>query len=206
MSELWIQIFVEKSCSKQRTARKVLGLETISFVVFTFCSHIVHSVGTIFMLTQWHASVMQWFWESNHVHMLLIKDVEKIAGGRGCAWKVKWRWALLITCYMVEIIVVYFTYFITEPYKISIIITIASGTNNLLLLFSCSVVSDSLQPHGLQQARLPVLHDLPVLAQTHVTESVRPSNHPILCHPVFLLPSVFLSIRVFSNDSALRIR
>ena len=32
------------------------------------------------------------------------------------------------------------------------------------------------------------------------------SNHLILCHPLLLLPSVFLSIRVFSNESALRIR
>ena len=37
-------------------------------------------------------------------------------------------------------------------------------------------------------------------------ESVMPSNHPILCHPLLLLPSVFPSIRVFSNESALRIR
>ena len=35
------------------------------------------------------------------------------------------------------------------------------------------------------------------------TESVMPSNHLILCHPPLLLPSVFPSIRVFSNDSAL---
>jgi len=38
------------------------------------------------------------------------------------------------------------------------------------------------------------------------TESVLPSNHLILCHPLFLLPSIFLSIRVFSNESVLRIR
>ena len=38
------------------------------------------------------------------------------------------------------------------------------------------------------------------------TESVVPSNLLILCHPLFLLPSIFLSIRVFSNESALRIR
>ena len=37
-------------------------------------------------------------------------------------------------------------------------------------------------------------------------ESVMPSNHLILCHPLFLLPSVFPSIRVFSNESALPIR
>ena len=37
-------------------------------------------------------------------------------------------------------------------------------------------------------------------------ESVMPSNHLILCPPLLLLPSVFPSIRVFSNESALRIR
>ena len=37
-------------------------------------------------------------------------------------------------------------------------------------------------------------------------ESVMPSNHLILCHPLLLLPSIFLSIRVFSNESALHVR
>ena len=37
-------------------------------------------------------------------------------------------------------------------------------------------------------------------------ESVMPSNHLILCHPLFLLPSIFPSIRVFYNESALHIR
>ena len=37
-------------------------------------------------------------------------------------------------------------------------------------------------------------------------ESVMPSNHVILCHPLLLLPSIFPSIRVFSNESTLRIR
>ena len=37
-------------------------------------------------------------------------------------------------------------------------------------------------------------------------ESVMPSNHLILCHPLLLLPSIFHSIRVFSNDSVLHIR
>ena len=37
-------------------------------------------------------------------------------------------------------------------------------------------------------------------------ESVMSSNHLILCHPIFLLPSIFASIRVFSNESALFIR
>ena len=37
-------------------------------------------------------------------------------------------------------------------------------------------------------------------------ESAMPSSHLILCHPLFLLPSIFPSIRVFSNESALRMR
>ena len=37
-------------------------------------------------------------------------------------------------------------------------------------------------------------------------ESLMPSNHLIFCHPLLLLPSIFPSIRVFSNESALRIR
>ena len=37
-------------------------------------------------------------------------------------------------------------------------------------------------------------------------ESVMPSNHLILCHPLLLLPSIFPNIRVFSNESALHIR
>ena len=50
-----------------------------------------------------------------------------------------------------------------------------------------------------------VLHHLPELAQTHV-ESVMPSKHLVLCCPLLLLPSIFPSIRVFSNESALCIR
>ena len=38
------------------------------------------------------------------------------------------------------------------------------------------------------------------------TELLMPSNHLILCHPLLLLPSIFPSIRVFSNESALHIR
>ena len=53
---------------------------------------------------------------------------------------------------------------------------------------------------------LPVHHQLPGSTQTHVIESVMPSNHLILCRPLLLLPSIFPSIRVFSNESVLCIR
>ena len=42
--------------------------------------------------------------------------------------------------------------------------------------------------------------------KTMSIESVMPSNHLILCHPLLLLPSIFPSIRFFSNESALRMR
>ena len=128
-------------------------------------------------------------------------------------------------------------------------------------MFSHSVMSNSLWPHGLQHTMLPVLHHLPELAQTHVhwvrdaiqppspltsplllpsiflssaqfSHSVMsgflypnglqharpslsitrvhsnscPSNHLILCSPLLLPPSIFPSIRFFSNESALHIR
>ena len=54
---------------------------------------------------------------------------------------------------------------------------------------------------------LAVHHQLLELAQTQVHQvSVTPSNHLILCHLLLLLPSVFPSIRVFSNELALHIR
>ena len=62
--------------------------------------------------------------------------------------------------------------------------------------FSCSVVSDSLRPHGLQHARLPCLSPTPSLLKLMSMNSVMPSNHLILCRPL-LLPSDFPSNRSF---------
>ena len=66
---------------------------------------------------------------------------------------------------------------------------------------------DSLRPHGLQHARLPLSSPISrSLLKFVPTELVMPSNHLILCCPLLLLPSVFPSIRVFSSESALHIR
>ena len=70
--------------------------------------------------------------------------------------------------------------------------------------FSHSVVSDSLQPHGLQH--FLVHHQLSELTQTHVYRVGDAINHVILCRPLLLPPSIFPSIMVFSNESFLRIR
>ena len=67
-------------------------------------------------------------------------------------------------------------------------------------------MSDSLWPHGLCTPGFPVLHHLPDLLKLKSVEWVMPSNHLLLCCPLLLLPSMFPYIRVFSNESALRIR
>ena len=81
--------------------------------------------------------------------------------------------------------------------------------------FSRSVVSDSLQPHVLQHTRPPCPSPTPGVhsdsrpsSQWCYTsiESVMLSSHLILCRPLLLLPSIFLSIMVFSNESALCVR
>ena len=73
-----------------------------------------------------------------------------------------------------------------------------------LLEFSCSVMSDPLWPHGLQHARLlyPPL-SARVCSISCPLKLAMPSNHLILCCPLLLLPSVFPSIGVFSNEAAL---
>ena len=65
-------------------------------------------------------------------------------------------------------------------------------------------MSDSLRPHE-QQASLSITNSWS-LPKLMFIESVMPSNHLIFCHPLLLLPSIFPSIRVFSNESALHIR
>ena len=71
----------------------------------------------------------------------------------------------------------------------------------MLLLFSCQVVSDSLQPHRLQHTRLLCSSLSPSLFKFMSTESAMLSNYLILCHPLLFLPSIFPSIRIFFNES-----
>ena len=68
-------------------------------------------------------------------------------------------------------------------------------------------MSNSLRPHGLQHSRLPCPSPTPgAYSNFMFIESMMPSNHLILCHPLLLPPSIFTSIRVFSNESVLCIR
>ena len=75
-----------------------------------------------------------------------------------------------------------------------------------MLSFSHLVVSDSLWPHELQHSRFLCLPLSPRACSNSCPELMMLSNHLILCCPLLLLPSMFPSIRVFSNESALHIR
>ena len=68
---------------------------------------------------------------------------------------------------------------------------------------SCPTLCD---PMNCSTPGLPVHHQLPEFTKLMSIESVIPSNHLILCHPLILPPSIFPNIRVFSNESAFPIR
>ena len=78
----------------------------------------------------------------------------------------------------------------------SLSVTVSSVTH------SCVTLCDPWTAH---QASLSITSSRSLLELMSI-ESVMPSNHLILCHPLLLQPSVFPSIRVFSNESVLRIR
>ena len=72
--------------------------------------------------------------------------------------------------------------------------------------FRHSVVSNSLTPWTVAHQASLSITNFQKLLKLMSFESVMPSNYLILCHPLFFLPSVFPSIMVFSNESALPIR
>ena len=72
--------------------------------------------------------------------------------------------------------------------------------------FCLSVVSDSATPWtAAHKASLSITNSQSPPKPMSIV-SVMPSNHLIICHSLLLMPSIFLIIRVFSNESALRIR
>ena len=79
------------------------------------------------------------------------------------------------------------------------------GEGTRIVQFSHSVMFDFLWLHELQDARLPFPSPTPGAWSNLPIKSVMPPNHLILCHPCLRLPSIFPSIRVFSNESVLGI-
>ena len=76
----------------------------------------------------------------------------------------------------------------------------------LLKLMSIALEKEMATHSSILAWKTPWTEKLGGLQSRGSMESVMPSNHLILCHPLILLPSVFPSIRVFPNESALHIR
>ena len=92
-----------------------------------------------------------------------------------------------------------------QAYSLSLV---PPGKTHLMYQFSsaaqsCLTLCDSMATA--RQASLPITNSRSLLKLVSI-ESVMPSNHPILCHPLLLLPSIFPSIRVFSDESTLHMR
>ena len=77
---------------------------------------------------------------------------------------------------------------------------------NLVLFSSVTQSCLTLRPHEAAHQAFLSITNSQALPKPISTESVMPCSHLILCHPLLLLPSIFASIRVFSNESALHIR
>ena len=75
-----------------------------------------------------------------------------------------------------------------------------------IVQFSCSVLPYSLGPHGPQHTRLPCPSPTPGACWNSCPLSQRCHPNISSCHPLFLLPSIFPSIGVFSNESVLHIK
>ena len=101
------------------------------------------------------------------------------------------------------------THFIKYLYKPNKFKWYLSQTLRYLLSvsqFSCSVVFDCLQSHGLDHTRLPCPSQTPRPCSNSYPSSRWCLNHLVLCSPLLLMSSNLPSIRVFSNESALHIR
>ena len=110
-----------------------------------------------------------------------------------------------MNCCAVQVFKIYF-----ESFKYSLLLLQLLLSNLDIqfssVQFSCSVMSNSLQPHESQHARPPCPSPTPGVHSDSLIESVMPSSHLIFCCPLLLLPPIPPSIRVFSNESTLCMR
>ena len=114
---------------------------------------------------------------------------------------------LSFSCYSYRTLILPLFWLFCRMCHLFYILSSSRAEHSSSVQFNHSVMSDSLRPHESQhaQASLSITNSqrLPKLMSI---ESVMPSNHLILCCPLLLLPSIFPSIRVVSNESTLHMR
>ena len=134
----------------------------------------------------------------NRKVILTLVQIDLIDGS-GSLSKHLVTWLRLATHIHFPLLLVDWTVFLTD--------LLVLNPSNCSVQFSHSLVYDSLWPHGTaaHQASLSITNYWSLFKLLSI-ELVMPSNHLILCHPLLLLPSIFPSIRVFSNESVLHVR
>ena len=137
----------------------------------------------------------------------------------------RWEWLDLGLLLFYQLFIVKFQTMVCCVFKSKVVVFTPADwqMTNHFLLFINLLKRESIQPYlqfssvqslscvqlfvtpwtAAHQASLSITNSRSLLK---LIESVMPSNHLILCRPLLLLPSIFPSIRVFSNESALRIR
>ena len=116
-------------------------------------------------------------------------------------WKITWKTTFIKNQFSLSHV-----YINNHPRNMKFPLGFEDNTNSLCC---CSVFKSNATLCNSMDCRtpgLPVLHHLLSLLKLMSIELVMPSNHLILCHHLLLLPSIFPSIRIFSNESALHIR
>ena len=107
-------------------------------------------------------------------------------------------------CYFLLLLITMLWLFTTCLYGNSI--DLASSVSSVQFSSFSQLFPTLCNPMNCSMPGFPVHHQLPQLAQTHVHRVNDGSNHLILCCPLLLLPLIFPSIRVLSNESVLHIR
>ena len=101
------------------------------------------------------------------------------------------------------IILVHLTLWNWQCLETFLVVTTEGSIKSSSVAQLCPTLCD---PMNHSMPGLPVHHQLPEFTQTTSIKSVMPSSHLIFCHPLLSLPLIPPSIRVFSNESTLRMR
>ena len=149
-------------------------------------------------------SLMLWRIQNEKFSLSKQSDSMNIAGLNFANVKKGWTWVYKSPIYWVSsYLVCFLTYNLG---KITLTYNWIARINDISSVQSLSHVWLFVTPWtAARQASLSITNSWSLLKLMSI-ESVMPSNHLTLCHPLFPLPSIFLSIRVFSKESVLRIK
>ena len=167
---------------------------SLNAIVWTHESWIALYLSRIFLCLVLAGAGFSWLMYSDHVHMLSLTGM----------WEGGVRDLYLERCFT-TICSSHFSLCFCSFLSLLLDCQLPEGRSHQFssVAQSCPTLCN---PMDCSTLGFPVHHQLLELAQTHSIESVMPSNHLILCHPLLLLSSIFPRLRCFFNESVLHIR